>query len=99
MGKPYAAKIKDPNGELVSNRSDNRIFSDIMHNALSRRSLLQGSAAVAGAMMLPCAFNNAHAAPTSKAGRAHRLGFQSIATSTADEIRVPEGYTARAFYR
>lgn len=99
MGKPYAAKIKDPNGELVSNPTANRVFSDIMQNALSRRTLLQSTAALAGAAMLPSAFNPAHAASTSQSTRARKLGFQSIAISTADEIRVPEGYTARAFYR
>lgn len=102
MGKPFVTKIKNPHAELVSNSSENRVFSDIMQSALSRRSLLQGGIAAAGSMMLPLAFNEARAATSqavTKFSRAQTLGFESIPAASVDEVSVPAGYTARAFYR
>lgn len=85
MGQPFASKIKNPNGDVVSNTSDNRAFSDIMQHQVSRRSLFKGGAVLAGSMMLPSAFGN-YAYAADAPARATRLGFQSIAASTAEFI-------------
>jgi uncharacterized protein len=96
--------------EMVSNPSANDTFEDVVAESMSRRSLLRGGAAVAGAAV---AFTSAdalvRAVPAHAEGeRKHHgygkgfgrpagtplLGFQGIATSTADTVVVPPGYRA-----
>ncbi|MDO5686405.1 MAG: PhoX family phosphatase [Neisseria sp.] len=101
MSKPFACKIKDPNGELVSNISDNAAFSKVLDLAVSRRKLLQGSAALGAVTFAPLGLLASGAASAQTAGklpRAGRLGFKSVPFSTADKVIVPKGYTARALY-
>lgn len=100
MSKPYL--IKNSHAEDIDNPSGNPAFSQIMTAQLSRRSLLQSSGALGAATLLPLGFfsNNAQAATAADyAYRAKSLGFASVPFSTQDSIVVPEGYTARAFYK
>jgi uncharacterized protein len=86
--------------DIVSNPSDNPQFSDILADALSRRTVLIGGAAAAVATFLGGGAGTALAQQGASVAR-HRpsplLGFPSIPTSTADAIVVPPGYTARPF--
>ena len=113
MSKPLnkTTLIKNSHAEEISNESDNLAFSQVLNSRLSRRSLLQAGGAIGVAAAMPmglgaCAAtgsNNASAGWITVAdnsmGRARSLGFKGVPTSSADTINVPEGYTARAFYK
>lgn len=100
MSKPFARKIKDPNADTVSNLSANPAFSKVLDLAVSRRKLLQGSAAVGAATLAPLGLlASGNAAAANRLPRAGMLGFQSVPFSTTDEVIVPPGYSARALYR
>ncbi|WP_373776266.1 twin-arginine translocation signal domain-containing protein, partial [Neisseria dentiae] len=51
MSKPYL--IKSRHADDISNTSSNAAFSQVLQAKLSRRSLLQGSAAAGAAAVLP----------------------------------------------
>ena len=97
MSRPL---FKQEHSSEISNQSDNPVFSTVVSAFLSRRRFLQmgvvaGTAAAFPALLrspAALAVENAIARPTS-------LGFTSIAVSTEDTVRVPEGYIARPFYR
>lgn len=106
MGKPFSDKlIKKVNEEEISNASGNAAFSQVMQANLSRRALLQGSGALGAAAVLPLGVfgiaegAQAAGAAVRAAGRPQALGFTSVPLSTQDTVIVPEGYTARAFYK
>lgn len=105
MGKPLKNHwIKNCCADDVSNESKNGVFSEIMEAHLSRRAVLQGGSVLGAATLFPL---NALAGTQRKAaklgheytGRAQELGFRSVSFSSADQVIVPEGYTARAFYK
>lgn len=85
--------------------TDNRPFAQVLEARLGRRSVLKGSAGAAalGFMSLGlagCLSNSSSkddddAAPgTGDGGESGPLiGFQAVATSESDEIRLPEGYS------
>jgi secreted PhoX family phosphatase len=73
------------------NVSSNSTFEQILEARLSRRGLLKGAAALAVAGSIPgCA--------TGGLSREGKLGFNAISVSTADAVRVPEGYAAKVLY-
>ena len=76
------------------NASANPGFEQILEARLSRRQVLQGAAALAVAGSLPLSLAGCAAGLK----RELHLGFRGISTSTADAVRVPEGYTAATFY-
>ncbi|MFN9490121.1 MAG: PhoX family protein [Betaproteobacteria bacterium] len=79
--------------EVTLNPSSNTTFSEVLEARLSRRGLLKGAAAAAVAASLPlagCAGTGGQREPV--------LGFTGISTSTADAVRVPQGYTASVLY-
>ncbi|MGQ0718483.1 MAG: PhoX family protein [Pseudonocardiales bacterium] len=80
--------------DIVSNPSGNPRFSDILESALSRRTILIGGVAAAAATFLG-GRGLAAAEAAQRGGRQPLLGFTGIATSTADTVVVPPGYTAR----
>ena len=87
----------DPD-DVPSNPSGNRHFQDV----LSRRSIIKGGTVVAAAGFMTAGLpSTAIAGPRGrKPGGPNRpgrklLGFKAVPTSTADEIVVPEGYTAQ----
>ncbi len=75
------------------NESSNTSFGEILEARLSRRGLLKGAAALATASALPLSGCASTAAP-----REAKPGFRVISTSTADAVRVPEGYAANVLY-
>ncbi len=76
-----------------SNTSNNPSFENVLSARLSRRSLLgaTGVAALGGTALTGCA-TSGPVAPVSS------LGFKPVAKNMADQVTVPEGYTARAIY-
>ena len=78
-------------GGKAVNLSLNPTFDEILTARLSRRSLLQRAAAWAVAGSLPFSLAGCAATGLKREGV---LGFQGIAGSTADMVRVPDGYTA-----
>jgi secreted PhoX family phosphatase len=75
------------------NPSANASFAEVLEMRLSRRGLLKGAAAAAAIGSLPlagCAVSASHRDPVP--------GFAPVSTSTADAVRVPQGYTANVLY-
>ncbi|MGH3752449.1 MAG: PhoX family protein [Pseudonocardiaceae bacterium] len=83
--------------DIVSNPTDNPRFSDILEAALSRRTIMIGGVAAAATTFLGSrSLAVADVAPvTGGGGQPPLIGFTGIATSTADTVVVPPGYTAR----
>lgn len=100
MSRPLKPLFKQEHSDEISNRSANPVFSEVASAFLSRRRFLQMGMVAGAAVSFPAllkspaawAVENAMARPSS-------LGFTSIAVSTDDTVRVPEGYVARPFYR
>lgn len=100
MSRPLKPLFKHEHSDEISNRSANPVFSDVASAFLSRRRFLQMGVVAGAAVSFPAllksqaawAVENAFVRPSS-------LGFTSIAVSTDDTVRVPEGYVARPFYR
>lgn len=108
MGKPLQkiGLIKKINEDVISNVSGNPAFSGILNARLSRRSLLQGSGALgAAAAVLPASLSvfssqtRAGVFSRDNIGKASVLGFAPVPVSAQDKVIVPQGYTARAFYK
>ena len=105
MGKPLKNHlIKNSHADEISNESGNAAFSQVMDVRLSRRAMLQSSGALGVAAALPLGVlglaNPAQAAVLgSDMPRARSLGFRPVPFSTEDKVVVPEGYSARAFYK
>jgi uncharacterized protein len=76
-----------------SNTSNNPAFDSVLSARLSRRSLLggAGAAALGGTALTGCA-TSGPVAPVSG------LGFKPVVKTMADQVTVPEGYTARVIY-
>jgi secreted PhoX family phosphatase len=84
--------------EEVSNFSGNETFEQVVEARLSRRGFLSGSLATAAVASLSGVGTLLTAVPASAKRLSEGgplLGFQGIATSTADAVVVPDGYTAR----
>ena len=101
MSKPLHQLIKKFRADDISNPNPQASFSEVMDIRLSRRRLLQstGALGIAAAVPLGLSAAQARAAAPSAAGRAQTLGFRGVPFSTQDQVVVPEGYTARAFYK
>ena len=80
--------------DTVSNVSGNETFQEVVQMRLTRRAFLGGGLALGAATSLGGIGSLLSAVP---ARAAHRrlLGFEGITTSTADEVVVPKGYSAR----
>ena len=84
-----------------TNFSLNPTFSAIVESRMARRQFLKGSvgaavAAFIGGSLVGCSSNDGEPeAVVEPVTAAPLLGFTAIATSRADAIAVPEGYTAR----
>jgi uncharacterized protein len=88
----------------VCNESSNETFQEVLERRLSRRSVIGGGLAVAATASAVGATGGGvatllEARPAEAAGDRRRkrplLGFTAIPTSTADQVVVPRGYTAR----
>ena len=84
-----------------TNFSLNPTFSAIVESRMARRQFLKGSvgaavAAFIGCSVVGCSSNDGEPEPiVDPVTAAPLLGFTAIATSRADSIVVPQGYTAR----
>ena len=76
--------------EYINPKPDECDFDRVVDRAMSRRDLLKGVVAFGGV----AAFGNTLMPTQASAGKS-RFAFEGIATSTADNITVPPGYTAR----
>ena len=82
--------------EFESNSSDNEHFSQVLAINLKRRQLLKGGFSLAATTLL--AGTAGCARTLTKPEASPMLGFQAIATSAADELRVAPGFTAQILY-
>lgn len=80
--------------DVVSNRSGNRDFSDVLATRISRRGLVAGGLTAVAALLVPRGMG-ARAVAGDAGGL---LGFTGIPVSTADTVVVPAGYTAEVLY-
>ncbi len=79
-----------------SNESGNRTFEEVIEARMSRRGFLSGGLATAAALSVGGMSALLKAVPASAQSRRRPLlGFQGVPVSTADEVVVPPGYTAR----
>ncbi len=76
------------------NESPNATFEQVLEARLSRRQLLKGAAALAVAGTFPLTL----AGCASGLRREGSLGFRGISSSTADTVRIPDGYAANVLY-
>jgi uncharacterized protein len=82
--------------DIISNESNNATLEEVAQKRLSRRGVLGGGLAVAAAASLGGVGTLLAGVPTAEArGRKPLLGFQGIPVSSADEVVVPPGYTAK----
>jgi secreted PhoX family phosphatase len=86
----------------VCNVSSNETFQEVLERRHSRRSVLGGGLAVAATVTTVGAAGggvatllDARPAEARKPARGPLLGFTGIATSTADQVVLPPGYTAK----
>jgi len=100
----YAADVEvDDVDDISANPSTEPYFADIVQSRLSRRTVLSGGMLAAAGFMTSRLVADV---PTAYAGRAGQssaqpdaglLGYEPVPLSTADEVVVPTGYTARPF--
>ena len=91
--------------DISVNPSNNRHFSDVADTAVSRRSILGGSAGVAALGLMGTGVASVLAACSPEPGEPGTttsttvatpalLGFAGVPVSAADTVVVPDGYTA-----
>jgi hypothetical protein len=78
------------------NTSANPSFSEILEARISRRQMLKSAVALAVAGGLPLQLGGC---ATGSLRRESSLGFKGITVSTADTVRVPQGYSTSVLYR
>lgn len=82
--------------DIPTNLSANPHFQSVVDRAVSRRGFLRSGTGLSAAMFLGLGGGLAGCAATGKPSASQPLmGFQGIAASTADELRVAPGYSAR----
>ena len=84
-----------------SNNTANPQFDQILATRLSRRNILRGSMGMAGMGLIGAGGLTACATGAPMGPVAHaiaRLGFKPVAKSLADQVIVPDGYTAQVIY-
>jgi secreted PhoX family phosphatase len=87
------AKIDE---DSVCNNSGNRTFQEVVQSRVTRRGFLGGGLAAAGVFSLSGVEALLRAVPASAQTRRRAgLGFESVPVSSADEVVVPPGYTAK----
>lgn len=88
----------DPD-DISTNPTPGPCFSDIIERRATRRAVLATGGATAAATFLTTALPGGPAAARGGNSRRRRnlLGFDPVPLSTADEVVVPVGYTARPF--
>jgi secreted PhoX family phosphatase len=87
--------MNDTNGSRPAKRFSGRSFFQVLEARRSRRDILKGAAALTAWSVLPTGL----AACATGMKRTATLGFKSVPVSTADAVRVPDGYSATALYK
>ncbi len=81
-----------------ANPSQNPSFEQVLQARLSRRGVLQGAVAAAGAGLATQALASTAASPAAGPRMLQALGFPPVAKSLTDKVTVPQGYTAQVLY-
>lgn len=93
----------DPNYEPVVNHSGNNPFHEVLAARLQRRSVMKGTvgaalASIMGMTLVGCDSDDDDDNDTGSSASAEtELGFKAVPVSSANEVVVPEGYSAQAF--
>ena len=93
----------DPNYEPVVNHSGNNPFHEVLAARLQRRSVMKGTvgaalASIMGMTLVGCDSDDDDDSDTGSSASAQtELGFKAVPVSSANEVVVPEGYSAQAF--
>jgi len=88
----------DPDDVSSNPTTTSPAFAEIVERAASRRTVVAGGAlGVAGFLTSSLLGPSPAVAGKGQAGKLPLLGFEGVPMSFADEVVVPEGYTARAF--
>ncbi len=88
----------DPDDVSSNPTTTSATFAEIVERAASRRSVVAGGAlGVAGFLTSSLLGPSPAAAAKGRSGAVDLLGFQGVPLGYADEVVVPEGYTARPF--
>lgn len=85
-----------------SNSTSNPNFADILNQTVSRRTILKGgvgltAAAMFGSLPLMASTNSTTAPTKTNLARPTKLQFKAVPHYTGNDMKVAEGYTARAF--
>ncbi|WP_203300112.1 PhoX family protein [Marinobacter sediminum] len=92
----------DPNYEPVVNQSGNNPFQEVLAARLKRRAVMKGTvgaalASIMGMTLVGCDSDDDDNDTGSVAGVQTDLGFKAVPVSNANQVVVPEGYSAKAF--
>ncbi|WP_286220436.1 PhoX family protein [Marinobacter apostichopi] len=92
----------DPNYEPVVNQTGNYPFHEVLAARLQRRAVMKGTvgaalASIMGMTLVGCDSDDDDNDTGSAAGVQTDLGFKAIPVSNANQVVVPEGYSAQAF--
>ncbi|MBW7470648.1 PhoX family protein [Marinobacter sp. F4218] len=96
----------DPNYEPVVNHAGNNPFHEVLAARMQRRSVIKGTvgaalASIMGVGLAACASDGNSSSGNTNANSdnasATELGFKAVAVSAANQVVVPEGYSAQAF--
>lgn len=96
----------DPNYEPVVNHSQNTPFHQVLAARMQRRTVMKGTvgaalASVMGLGLAGCGGDNDSSTGTTTTNSRNpedtALGFKAVPVSDANEVVVPEGYSAKAF--
>ncbi|SFM92737.1 PhoX family protein [Marinobacter pelagius] len=98
----------DPNYEPVVNHSENTPFHQVLAARMQRRTVMKGTvgaalASVMGLGLAGCGGDSDSSSTTNTSDTPDadvpttELGFKAVPVSTANEIKVPEGYSSQAF--
>ncbi len=92
----------DPNYEPVVNQTGNNPFHEVLAARLKRRAVMKGTvgaalASIMGMTLVGCDSDDDDNDTGSVAGVQTDLGFKAVPVSNANQVVVPEGYSARAF--
>ncbi|MEP2615649.1 alkaline phosphatase PhoX, partial [Marinobacter alexandrii] len=92
----------DPNYEPVVNQTSNSPFHDVLAARLKRRAVMKGTvgaalASIMGMTLVGCDSDDDDDGTGTAAGVQTELGFKAVPVSSANQVVVPEGYSAKAF--
>lgn len=102
----FDSNYLDPNYEPVVNHSRNNPFHEVLAARMQRRSVMKGTvgaalASIMGVGLSACASdgdgNGIDTSTSIDKGAATDLGFKAVAVSAANQVVVPEGYSAQPF--